>query len=352
MHLKDGAMAQLSARQYAQAEAFERLVTEFGPFDPSSGADGAHYAPAAANPFAASGLVCSNCVFFEGGNACELVAGAIEPAAICKLWVIPETLIRAAEAEQKASVAVHKSLPITVVERRKDGGRIQITTPSIDRDNDRVFPQGAKIESYLKNPVVLWGHDYGSPWSVVGRTDSLEVTDSGVIASFTFREPATDQDPLHIIRALWDQEFVRMASIGFRPDYERAVPNDFGGYDFLSWELLEWSIVPIGANQDALRLAGAAHPKALDNYATLVKRGRALSAKNEGLIAAARDSLDAVLASLGESDDGKTIAALQAENEQLKARIAALPPASAPDDIDVTPVLAQVRAFRAALTRR
>jgi len=37
--------------------------------------------------------------------------------------------------------------------------------------------------------------------------------------------------------------------------FSQTVENEFGGMDFVSWELLEWSLVPIPANQEALRLA-------------------------------------------------------------------------------------------------
>lgn len=83
----------LSPRQQKMYEYHEELVEEFGLFDQTSKADGAHYAPADSNPFKAKGLVCSNCVYFIGGGACEIVSGRIEPDAICKLWIIPEDLI-------------------------------------------------------------------------------------------------------------------------------------------------------------------------------------------------------------------------------------------------------------------
>jgi uncharacterized protein len=88
-------LSQLSARQYAIYESFEELADEFGPFDQSSGPDGAHYMPAASNPFTAEGLQCSNCAFYEGPQACEIVGGTIEPGALCKLWVIPLNLLSA-----------------------------------------------------------------------------------------------------------------------------------------------------------------------------------------------------------------------------------------------------------------
>jgi hypothetical protein len=87
--------AMLNERQREQAKGYAELATEFGMFDQSSKANGAHYAPAAKNPFKPAGLMCGNCVFFdEANNQCQIVAGPIEPEAVCKLWVIPENLIK------------------------------------------------------------------------------------------------------------------------------------------------------------------------------------------------------------------------------------------------------------------
>lgn len=82
----------LNERQQEQANDLAELTVKFGKFDQSTGADGAHYAPASANPFIGEGLVCKNCVFFdEMSNGCQIVTGDIEPEAVCKLWIIPET---------------------------------------------------------------------------------------------------------------------------------------------------------------------------------------------------------------------------------------------------------------------
>jgi HK97 family phage prohead protease len=81
----------LSPRQKAQYEATESLVELFGQYSQGVDADGAHYAEV--SPYAADGMVCSSCVFFEGGRGCEVVAGDIAPEGICKLWVIPADLM-------------------------------------------------------------------------------------------------------------------------------------------------------------------------------------------------------------------------------------------------------------------
>jgi len=220
----------------------------------------------------------------------------------------------------------HKTFEIKVVDRRKDGGRIIISTGGVDRDRDRVMPRGARLDNYLKNPVVQWGHNYFDPFATIGRSNSIEISDEGIIADFDLRPAANEHDPQNIILLLWNGEWIRTASIGFQPEPEQMKPNDFGGLDFGVWELLEWSIVPIPANQDALRLAAEAHPKAFPAYQkAIAKRGRVLSAKNEEKIKQARDNLNEVLNQLAEDasdeedDDGKRFTARRRKAEALGA---------------------------------
>jgi hypothetical protein len=84
----------LNERQQEQAEDYAELALKYGQFNQGTGADGAHYAPAEANPFVAEGLKCGNCIFFnEVSNQCQVVEGILEPEAVCKLWIIPESLL-------------------------------------------------------------------------------------------------------------------------------------------------------------------------------------------------------------------------------------------------------------------
>lgn len=292
-------MPELNARQYALYEKLEGIAEELGPFDWSSGPNGAHYMNAFVNPFAGQGLQCANCVFFRGGGSCEIVAGPIEPGALCKLWVIPESLIvqsmvyEIAQADgtrikRQVSGIQHKEIGLTILETRKDGGKILISTPSFDRDADRVMPMGGRVDDYLKNPIVQWGHNYYDPWATIGRTTSLEVTPEGLVADFELRPAANDLDPQNIVLLLWNGGWVKTASIGFKP--EAAAPNERGGLDFTTWSLLEWSVVPIPANQDALRLAQESYPKAMREYTKAVnKAGRVLNSANEQKLREAED---------------------------------------------------------------
>lgn len=84
----------LNDRQQEQAENQATVALEYGMYNQSSDADGAHYAPAADNPFKTDGLICNHCVFYnEVNNQCQIVEGMIEPEGVCKLWVIPESYL-------------------------------------------------------------------------------------------------------------------------------------------------------------------------------------------------------------------------------------------------------------------
>lgn len=80
-------------RQIALSAGLEDVVETFGKFDQGDGPDGAHYMNP--SPFAGRGMACSNCYFYDGPRACELVDGDIAPDAVCKFWIIPEALLSA-----------------------------------------------------------------------------------------------------------------------------------------------------------------------------------------------------------------------------------------------------------------
>lgn len=87
----------LKPRQQMHYEVLESIAEKYGKWDQTASADGAHYATAEENPFKDKGMICANCIFYEGGQGCEIVSGTIEPEAICKLWIIDESLLRQSE---------------------------------------------------------------------------------------------------------------------------------------------------------------------------------------------------------------------------------------------------------------
>ena len=89
----DDSEENLLPRQTAMYELYESIAESFGQWNQGDGADGAHYSQV--SPFQDQGLICASCVFYEGGQRCEIVEGQIKPLGICKLWIIEESLLPA-----------------------------------------------------------------------------------------------------------------------------------------------------------------------------------------------------------------------------------------------------------------
>lgn len=116
-------------RQNLQYQHDEHLVELFGQYDQGIGPDGAHYV--AESPFAGEGLVCSNCAFYDGARACEIVSGDIDPNGICKRWVIPASLAAAEPAPAgNVDTAVRYSA-LELEHRRVNGREVEFRTVSV-----------------------------------------------------------------------------------------------------------------------------------------------------------------------------------------------------------------------------
>lgn len=132
-----------------------------------------------------------------------------------------------------------------------------------DSWGDTVNPKGWDFERWLKNPVVMWAHNYRS--LPVARGISIKASGHDVIAKMQFWEGtgpwAEFVDELFEQYAA-DPPFMRAFSVGFLPKKWEQVWEEneqggrvFVGFDFLEQEMHEFSSVPIPAYPEALTLA-------------------------------------------------------------------------------------------------
>jgi hypothetical protein len=84
---------EFNTRQRMIVSALVEVTHEAGRFDTSAGANGAHYIPAEQNVFMAKGICCQHCYFYQPDYQCAIVDAIIDPMAVCKLWVIPQSEI-------------------------------------------------------------------------------------------------------------------------------------------------------------------------------------------------------------------------------------------------------------------
>lgn len=141
-----------------------------------------------------------------------------------------------------------------------------ITTAAVDRDNDTIDPKGWDLKNFQANPVVLWAHDYSQP--PVGKAVNIEQTETGLKADVEFLPRGMSQFA-DMVHDMCKDGFLNATSVGFRGKGEKSKDREYG-YDFKAQELLEFSIVPVPSNPEALIQRGLKNEQ-LQSYAKSLK---------------------------------------------------------------------------------
>lgn len=130
---------------------------------------------------------------------------------------------------------------------KSENGRYKIiaSTASIDRQGDSIDQAGWDLTNFKSNPVLLWAHDYSS--LPIGKIWEIGVNGNQLEAEFEFA-PEEANPKAAQIQKLYDGGFVNASSVGL-------IPKERNGHVITKAELLELSLVPVPANQEALRLA-------------------------------------------------------------------------------------------------
>ena len=131
-----------------------------------------------------------------------------------------------------------------------------LSTDDVDRHGDVVSSDGWRLEAYLRNPVLLWAHDYRHP--AIGRAVSVWTEPHRLLATMEFAPSGFAQE----VATLYVTGFQWGVSVGFRPirweERRDARTGAFLGLRYLEQELLEVSAVPVPANRQALRRESSA----------------------------------------------------------------------------------------------
>lgn len=142
-----------------------------------------------------------------------------------------------------------------------------ISTRGIDRDSEILVPEGAVIDEYMKNPVVLFGHNYSMPPHA--KAEWVKADDRGLQSKTVYAETDAGEEMWQLVSG----GYLNAASVGFVPleyvvnggpgwaettkklgrKWDMA-PESFAGVNAIynKWLLLEYSDVPIPANPEAL----------------------------------------------------------------------------------------------------
>lgn len=130
---------------------------------------------------------------------------------------------------------------------------------SVDLYGDTIAARGWDWSAFENNPVALFGHDSSKPEYVVGKAKNLRVQGNRLVGDIEFME-ASVNPTAETVYQMVKGGFLNAVSVGFMP-LEWVATKDKsrpGGIDFKRQSLMEISIVPLPANQNALAQARAA----------------------------------------------------------------------------------------------
>ena len=144
------------------------------------------------------------------------------------------------------------------VDEKEDGviSAAIATDGSIDRDGERIAPDGWDFTNFERNPVLLWAHDYRS--EPIGKV--LEIRQEGKRIIFKPQFAINISDKAKKIFEMYKTGFLNAFSVGFQPKEWHMDQSENGQTVrvFDKTELLEISAVPVPANPNAVVLARAA----------------------------------------------------------------------------------------------
>lgn len=125
-----------------------------------------------------------------------------------------------------------------------------VSTNAWDSHGERIDVNGINLKDYMKNPIVLWGHDgFNLP---IAKTTKIWKEGNKLIARAKFY--LKDEFPAKVYQYIVDG-MLNAASIG-------GIIDEWGedGMTISKMTMKEFSVVPIPANQEALVTA-----KSMDN---------------------------------------------------------------------------------------
>lgn len=142
------------------------------------------------------------------------------------------------------------------------------STEARDRQGDIIVQQGWRTSDFMKNPVILWAHNYYE--TPIGKAVEISITPDALSAKIQFVPEEVDPFAGKVAK-LVAGGYLRTVSVGFMvykseplnaDDLKQRPDMKYG--QRLYGDLLEISIVPVPANPEALNENG---------YSEVVARG-------------------------------------------------------------------------------
>jgi HK97 family phage prohead protease len=149
---------------------------------------------------------------------------------------------------------IRKTLTFREADAGSDVLEYIMSDDSEDRFGDIIDPKGWVLDEFKRNPIALFGH---SSSFIVGRWENVRVEGNTLRGHLKLLGAGISSRIDEVVAAV-KAGVLRAVSVGFR-SIEAEPRNDKGGLLFKKSELVECSLVAVGANVNALQVAKGLH---------------------------------------------------------------------------------------------
>jgi HK97 family phage prohead protease len=150
-------------------------------------------------------------------------------------------------SEQIAKEIKEKMISFEIKSVEENGTfKVIASDETVDRAGEVIKVDGWDFKNYMKNPIMLFWHDYRSIEAIAWKATNIYVEGKKLIVEGVFASTEKAQ----MLRQLYDEGIIKTVSVGFIPK-ERDTNDQ---KVITKAELLEVSFVPIPANPNALSI--------------------------------------------------------------------------------------------------
>jgi HK97 family phage prohead protease len=179
-----------------------------------------------------------------------------------------------------------KSVDTQDTTQEKKVWRIIASSESVDRAGDKILLSAWDLKNFLKNPIILFGHDSWSLENAIGKAIYIEITDKELIIDVVFSETNSKGQT---VEAMLQEGMSLGASVGY---IEKESKMEGDVKVITKAELVELSVVLLGCNPDAgIKIKNFAQEKNIEmniiyeiletEKAFITKSEEKIEAKNE-----------------------------------------------------------------------
>ncbi len=172
---------------------------------------------------------------------------------------------------------------------------------AIDRHGESLNPEGWSLNNYMRNPVILFGHDYKS--LPIGKALKVWIEDGKLMFTIKFADTPMGNE----VFKLFEEEMLNAFSVGFIP----IKWDESGTFTFAEMELLELSVVTVPANPEAL-----AKVKSVEEMIAKEAEEQPVTIKKSELLAIVKQAISEVVAESKSDEDDAPIEPEKPQGEE------------------------------------